>query len=78
MASSQGGNASENVFKRMNRYFNGRLTYAVCIIALSQVNFGLEQAVFNNTQAMNSFTQKFGVWNAKKKAYVVLKGDLDR
>ncbi|KAH7385377.1 general substrate transporter [Phaeosphaeria sp. MPI-PUGE-AT-0046c] len=69
MASSQAGNANEGVFKKMRSCFNGRLTYAVFIIALSQVNFGLEQAVFNSTQAMNSFTKKFGVYNPKKKSY---------
>lgn len=45
------------------RCFNFRLAYCCSIIALSQVNFGLDQGVFSNTQAMNAFARKFGVYN---------------
>lgn len=61
---------SEGVFSKIAQCFNGRLAYAVGIIALSQVNFGLEQGVFNNTQAMTPFAKRFGKYNAKKKTLV--------
>ncbi|CAN9117288.1 unnamed protein product [Alternaria alternata] len=48
----------DGVFTKMSRCFNGRLTYSVGIIALSQINFGLDQGVFNNTQAMTPFARK--------------------
>ena len=60
----------DGVFTKMSRFFNGRLTYSVGIIALSQINFGLDQGVFNNTQAMTPFARRFGVFNAKIQTYV--------
>lgn len=51
--------------------FNGRLIYAVCLIALSQLNFGMDQGAFSNTQAMDAFNKKFGVWNETKGAYEI-------
>jgi SP family sugar:H+ symporter-like MFS transporter len=68
MPSVPGPNNGGSIFKKVANSFNGRLTYAVAIIALSQVNFGLEQGVFNNTQAMTPFTERFGVYNPKIKA----------
>jgi hypothetical protein len=61
----------DGVFMKMSRCFNGRLTYSVGNIALSQINFGLDQGVFNNTQAMTPFARKFGVFNAKNRTYVL-------
>ncbi|KAJ8112649.1 hypothetical protein OPT61_g5023 [Boeremia exigua] len=66
---TQSVKAREGLFTKLSQNFNGRLTYAVSIIALSQVNFGLEQGVFNNTQAMPAFTKRFGVYNARKQTY---------
>lgn len=51
--------------------FNKRLLFACSLIALSQVNFGLEQGVFGATQAMPFFTQKFGVYNTKTKTWAI-------
>ncbi|SPO01819.1 related to RGT2 - Sensor of high external glucose concentrations [Cephalotrichum gorgonifer] len=51
--------------------FNGRLIYAVTLIALSQLNFGMDQGAFSGTQAMTSFEQKFGVWDEGKGKFVI-------
>ena len=67
MAHSSPRNSTQSIFQKVKNSFNPRLTYAVGIIALSQVNFGLEQSVFNNTQAMTPFAKRFGVYDAKKK-----------
>lgn len=69
MSQSPPALAREGVLTKLSRNFNGRLTYAVVIIALSQVNFGLEQGVFSNTQAMTPLVKRFGVYNANKKTY---------
>lgn len=37
-------------FKRFTSAFNGRLLYACSLIALSQVNFGMDQGTFTGTQ----------------------------
>ena len=46
--------------KTLPKAFNKTLAFACALIAISQVNFGFDQAVFTNTQAMPDFTQKFG------------------
>ncbi|KAK5047097.1 hypothetical protein LTR84_007040 [Exophiala bonariae] len=56
---------------RVRGCFNGRLLYACSLIALSQVNFGMDQAAFSNTQAMDPFIRKFGVLNAKTQKYAI-------
>ena len=68
MSPSPPPDAKTGVLKKFQQNFNGRLTYAVCFIALSQVNFGLEQGVFNNSQAMTDFTRRFGVYDPKTRA----------
>ena len=71
LVSMRATEGKDGVFMKMSRCFNGRLTYSVGIIALSQINFGLDQGVFNNTQAMSPFARKFGVFNAKTQTYVL-------
>lgn len=51
--------------------FNGRLFYSCLLIALSQLNFGMDQAAFSNTQAMPAFQQQFGTWDEVKGTYVL-------
>ncbi|TGJ82197.1 hypothetical protein E0Z10_g6576 [Xylaria hypoxylon] len=57
--------------KRFTRNFNGTLLLSCALIALSQVNFGMEQGAFSGTQAMTAFTQRFGVLNATTKKYAL-------
>lgn len=57
--------------KRITACFNSRLLYACGLIALSQVNFGMDQGAFNATQAMDSFQRKFGVRNETTGAYQI-------
>ncbi|RYP77133.1 hypothetical protein DL771_001423 [Monosporascus sp. 5C6A] len=42
---------------------NGRLLYACGLIALSQVNFGMDQGAFNGIQAIDAFICKFSALN---------------
>lgn len=51
--------------------FNGRLLYSCGIIALSQLNFGMDQSAFANTQAMPFFKQQFGTYNETTGTYVL-------
>ncbi|PLB52020.1 general substrate transporter [Aspergillus steynii IBT 23096] len=51
--------------------FNPRLLFSCSLIALSQVNFGMDQGAFSNTQAMGVFTQKFGEYNPDTDAYAL-------
>ncbi|KAF4981677.1 hypothetical protein FZEAL_2564 [Fusarium zealandicum] len=51
--------------------FNGRLLYACGIIALSQLNFGMDQSAFSNTQAMPWFKQQFGTFDEATGTYVL-------
>ncbi|RVX65996.1 hypothetical protein B0A52_09922 [Exophiala mesophila] len=51
--------------------FNGRLTFTVFVLMLSQVNFGLDLSTYNTTQAMASFTKKFGVFNPVTGRYAI-------
>lgn len=57
--------------RRFMDCFNGRLLYAVSLIALSQLNFGMDQGAFAGTQAMTAFNKQFGVFNKEKKAYEI-------
>lgn len=63
--------ATTLVKRRFVDCFNGRLIYAVTLIALSQLNFGMDQGAFNDTQAMDAFIKKFGRWNQAKEAYEI-------
>ncbi|KAH9436387.1 hypothetical protein MCOR02_000058 [Pyricularia oryzae] len=49
---------------RIPRAFNGRLTLSVLLIALSQVNFGLDLGIFSGSQAFPAFARDFGALNA--------------
>ncbi|KAL6353639.1 hypothetical protein LRP88_14137 [Fusarium phalaenopsidis] len=51
--------------------FNGRLLYSCGIIALSQLNFGMDQSAFSNTQAMPAFKRQFGTYDEATKTYVL-------
>ncbi|KAJ3542365.1 hypothetical protein NM208_g3256 [Fusarium decemcellulare] len=51
--------------------FNGRLLYSCSIIALSQLNFGMDQSAFSNTQAMPAFKQQFGTYDEATGTYVL-------
>jgi MFS transporter, SP family, sugar:H+ symporter len=73
----QGNNASSEApvpmkgLQRFTRAFNGRLLYCCGLIALSQVNFGMDQAAFNNTQAMSAFNRQFGHYDPARDTYVI-------
>lgn len=56
---------------RFTSAFNGRLLYCCSLIALSQVNFGMDQAAFNNTQAMSAFNKQFGHYDPQRGVYVI-------
>lgn len=67
--SQQGGpSGSQRPFMKC---FNGRLIYSVTLIALSQLNFGMDQGAFSGTQAMTAFERKFGVWDSAKGKYII-------
>ncbi|KAF9891506.1 hypothetical protein FE257_003973 [Aspergillus nanangensis] len=51
--------------------FNGRLFFSCGLIALSQVNFGMDQAAFSSTQAMEAFTRKFGEYDDDAEDYTI-------
>ncbi|OLN95876.1 Hexose transporter HXT15 [Colletotrichum chlorophyti] len=57
--------------RRLLECFNGRLIYSCALIALSQMNFGMDQSAFSNTQAMTAFKRMFGQYNAKTGTYVL-------
>ena len=64
---------TENVstLRALPKAFNGTLTFACVIIAVSQINFGFDQGVFTNTQAMVDFTKTFGKWDAERGIYAI-------
>lgn len=51
--------------------FNARLVYSCGLIALSQLNFGMDQSAFANTQAMPAFKQQFGTYDPLTKTHVL-------
>lgn len=53
------------------KYFNTKLALACSLIALSSFNYGFDNQAFATTQAMDSFTKQFGVYNSTKKAYAL-------
>ncbi|KAF2176432.1 general substrate transporter [Zopfia rhizophila CBS 207.26] len=61
--------ASKGGIRRFVECFNFRLFYSCVLIALSQLNFGMDQGAFANTQAMTAFIRKFGVYRPAKDAY---------
>jgi SP family sugar:H+ symporter-like MFS transporter len=54
---------------RVAKNFNGQLLFATGLMMLSQINFGMDLAAFANTQAMDSFSKKFGSLNPKTHKY---------
>lgn len=56
---------------RFTQCFNRRLVFSCTLIALSQINFGFDQGVFTNTQAMDQFQKEFGEWNAENEEWVI-------
>lgn len=56
---------------RFTQCFNRRLVFSCTLIALSQINFGFDQGVFTNTQAMDQFQKVFGEWNAEDEDWVI-------
>ncbi|KAK8112169.1 general substrate transporter [Apiospora kogelbergensis] len=53
------------IVHRLASSFNFRLAYSCGLITLSQLNFGMDQGAFANTQAMPAFVRKFGVHDAR-------------
>ncbi|KIX03630.1 uncharacterized protein Z518_07183 [Rhinocladiella mackenziei CBS 650.93] len=51
--------------------FNGRLAFAVSVLMLSQINFGMDINAFSTTQAMTAFEEKFGVWNEERQRSII-------
>ena len=71
MATNNASVRSTSAIRRFTNCFNGRLIYAITLIALSQINFGFDQGVFTNTQAMTPFERKFGIWNSTRDTWVI-------
>jgi hypothetical protein len=57
-------------FHRITSAFNGRLLFSCGLLALSQMNFGMDLKAFAATQAMPFFVQKFGTRNPTTGIYV--------
>uniref|UniRef100_A0A8H7TWM9 Major facilitator superfamily (MFS) profile domain-containing protein n=1 Tax=Bionectria ochroleuca TaxID=29856 RepID=A0A8H7TWM9_BIOOC len=55
--------------RRITSAFNGRLLFSCGLLALSQINFGMDLKAFATTQAMPFFVQKFGTRNASTGSY---------
>ncbi|RFU27459.1 hypothetical protein B7463_g8878, partial [Scytalidium lignicola] len=55
----------------LRQTFNIRLTVAVILIAVSQLNFGFEITAFSLAQAMDAFDRQFGTYKPATKAYVL-------
>jgi MFS family permease len=68
MALKQG---HQDTMKSLPSAFNRTLGFACALIAISQVNFGFDQAVFTNTQAMPNFTRKFGTFDVARNRYAI-------
>ncbi|CAM1501286.1 Fc.00g104480.m01.CDS01 [Cosmosporella sp. VM-42] len=47
-------------FGRVTSCVNGRRLHSCALIALPQVNFGMDQGAFNGRQTMDALTRKFG------------------
>ena len=50
---------------------NGRLTFVVLILFSSSLSHGMDIIGYSSTQAMDAFEEKFGVFDPKKKAWVI-------
>lgn len=51
--------------------FNKRLAYSCALIAFSQINFGMDQSAFSNTQAMPAFKEMFGTYDEATGTYAL-------
>jgi SP family sugar:H+ symporter-like MFS transporter len=60
-----------SIYKDIRVHFNRQLTLACLLIAISTFNYGFDNQGFATTQAMNSFTRQFGVYNSKTKKYAL-------
>jgi MFS family permease len=56
---------------RVTENINGRLAFVATIMMLSQINFGMDLVAFSNTQAMDAFEHRFGVFVPKLKRYAI-------
>ncbi|KAG7409840.1 Major facilitator-type transporter ecdD [Fusarium oxysporum f. sp. rapae] len=56
---------------RILQHFNRHLAIAFAVIAVSTFNYGFDNAVYNNTQAMEAFQAQFGEWDAEKGKYAI-------
>ncbi|ROW08386.1 hypothetical protein VMCG_03098 [Cytospora schulzeri] len=70
MASTSSSTAPKGA-RPLVQNFNLRLLYSCSLVAISQINFGLDQGVFSNTQAMTAFTHKFGEYKASTGKYAL-------
>lgn len=57
--------------KSIHSYFNRQLSLACILIAVSTFNYGFDNQAFATTQAMDSFTRQFGVYDDKTKKYTL-------
>ena len=55
----------------LRKTFNRRLAVTVCLIAISQFNYGFDQQGFGATQSMDQFDKQFGVYDSKTGEYVL-------
>ncbi|KAK5045483.1 hypothetical protein LTR84_009101 [Exophiala bonariae] len=53
------------------RAFNGRLAFVTLILFSSSINYGLDIIAFSSTQALDAFEEKFGVFDPKKKTWII-------
>jgi hypothetical protein len=51
------------------RLFNRELGMAVCLIAVSTFNYGLDVQGYAATQAMDPFAKQFGHWHEETQKY---------
>ncbi|KAJ5616896.1 hypothetical protein N7537_002010 [Penicillium hordei] len=55
----------------VRKYFNKRLALSCSLIALSSFNYAFDNQGFAQTQAMDAFEKKFGVYDAKAKTWAL-------
>jgi hypothetical protein len=55
----------------VRKYFNRRLALSCSLIALSSFNYAFDNQGFAQTQAMDDFAKRFGVYDAKTKAWAL-------
>jgi MFS family permease len=64
------GNFREQLLSLRSK-FNKQLTLSICLIAISQFNFGFDQTAYSTTQAMNHFERQFGVYDEQEGIYTI-------